>query len=420
MTTDTDFAPIVPFSKLRPAPWNPRTISDPRFKALVKSLKADPALLKVRPVLADETGEVYAGNMRLRAAEQLGADWRREAYGEDGVPAVLEPISDEAKRARAVRDNVSGGEWHEQELAELIYGLSGKVDLEALAMPPQEVQNLIRTVANSGPEKGNAIPELPEKPDTMAGDLYLLGQHRLLCGDTTVDADVVRLMGDDLAAMVLTDPPYAIYGSSTGVSSDVADDKMVRPFFEALLRVAVERVDWFGHVYVHCDWRSWPALWDSARRVRMLDPKNLLVWDKGGSGLGSNYANTYELIGFFAKIAEGGTMRLSRPTGQRAVLAPNLLRHSRPEGAERMHNAAKPVVLLQDLVRNSSDVSDIVLDLFAGSGSTLIAAHREQRRAYLMEIDPRWCDVIVARYRAAGGGKVTRERDGQTREVGGG
>jgi DNA modification methylase len=413
-----DVIGIVPFAQLRPAPWNPRTISDPRFRALVKSLKADPALLRVRPILADDTGEVYAGNMRLRAAEQLGADWRREAYGEDGVPAVLEALTDEAKRARAVRDNVSGGEWQEQELAELIYGLNGKVDLESLAMPPAEIQTLIRQVANSGPEKGNAIPELPDVPDTHPGDLYLLGEHRLLCGDTTVDADVATLMGEDLAAMVLTDPPYAIYGSSTGVSSDVADDKMVRPFFEALLRVAVERVDWFGHVYVHCDWRSWPALWDSARRVRMLEPKNLLVWDKGGSGLGSNYANTYELIGYFAKIAEGGTMRLSRPKGQRAVLHPNLMRHPRPEGVERMHNAAKPVGLLQDLVRNSSDLQDIVLDLFAGSGSTLVAAHREHRRCYSMEIDPRWCDVIVARSRAAGVGKTMRVRDGQTTEVG--
>ena len=235
------------------------------------------------------------------------------------------------------------------------------------------------------------------------GDLWLLGRHRVLCGDSFKADDVAKLTESQSVQVVLMDPPYAIYGSSTGVASDVADDKMVRPFFEQMFKTALAALDRFGHCYVHCDWRSWAAVWqgakDGASSKATMTCKNCLVWDKGGSGLGSNYANTHELVGFFAKIPKSGVMRTGKEqTGQRAVLAPNILRFNRPSGDDRPVNAAKPVALLEELLRNSSDEGGRVLDLFAGSGSTLIAAERSGRIGLGMEMEPQTVDILLDRW----------------------
>jgi len=257
-------------------------------------------------------------------------------------------------------------------------------------------------------EKDTPAGDPPKEPETELGTLWQLGPHRVLCADA-LDANArVKLMGGEATAMVATDPPYAIYGSSSGVSSAVADDRMVRPFFEAMLGAFAELLPLWGHGYTFCDWRSWASVWEGSRRSG-LTPKNMLVWDKGDGGLGNNYANTHELIGFFAKLPPPKTMRAGGPTGQRPVLRPNILRFDRTRGAEREHNAAKPVALLEELITNSSETGQIVVDLFGGSGSTLIAAENLGRRCFTMEIDPVWCDVIVDRWRRATGGEAKRD-----------
>lgn len=252
----------------------------------------------------------------------------------------------------------------------------------------------------------NEVPPPPETPITQPGDLWLLGEHRILCGDTTQDTDVARLMDGKLAQMVWTDPPYAIYGSSTGIGSDIADDKMVRPFFLDILRVARDNIDVFGHVYIACDWRSWPSWWEMAKRAE-LAPKNLIVWDKGGSGLGSSYANTYELVGFFAKLPKQHVMTGGQ-TGQRQVHASNVIRMNKVPGGQREHNAQKPVELVVDQIGNSSDPGDLIVDWFAGSGTTLIAAETTGRRCNLMEIDPRYVETCVKRWEGFTGKKAER------------
>jgi len=239
-------------------------------------------------------------------------------------------------------------------------------------------------------------PEAAAKPLSEVGETYALGPHRVMCGDATMADDMQAIMDGKLAQLVVTDPPYAIFGSSSGLSADITDDKIVRPFFRDVLAAAQEATQLFSHVYVFCDWRSWASWWEMAKQTSLV-PKNLLVWDKGGGGLGASYANTYELIGYLANLPQQNVMGEIQ-AGQRTVHTGNILRANRPTGSDRQHNAAKPVDLLQQLIENSSDQADIVLDMFLGSGSTLIAAEQTGRTCYGMEIDPRYVDVIRQRY----------------------
>jgi site-specific DNA-methyltransferase (adenine-specific) len=177
---------------------------------------------------------------------------------------------------------------------------------------------------------------------------------------------------------------------------------------------------------VCCDWRSWPSIWDGFKA--RLSPKNLVVWDKGGSGLGSNYANAYELIGFFARLPPARTMKSSEERGQRPVHKPNLKRRNpmeptplelaeaeqvmrrfnRPHGEDRNHNAAKPVDLFAWFIENSSDEGAVVLDCFAGGGACIEACERLNRSARLIEREPDTADLIVARWVKLTGGTPER------------
>lgn len=287
--------------------------------------------------------------------------------------------------------------------------------MEDIGEQDAALQTMLDTVVGKEPKVGlvdpDDVPEERAETSVQRGDVYLLGRHRLVCGDSTDAADVAVLMDGSKAAMLCSDPPYAIYGSSTGIGSDIADDKMVRPFFEGILRLAVEHLEMFAHVYVCCDWRSWPSWWEMAKRVE-LAPKNLIVWDKGGGGLGSSYANAYELVGFFAKLPKQTVMTSNQKRGQRQVHKPNIWRGGRVSG-DRLHNAQKPVELMEFLIENSSDAGDVVLEPFAGSGTTIIAAERQSRRCYAMEIEPKYVQVCIDRWEAFTGEKAVKVNGGE-------
>ena len=386
---------------------------------------------------------VLVGNLRLEVARALG--WK-------AIAVVQVPAED--AEAFAVAENRAGelAEWDDGQLAELLAELELDRDADLLAavgFSERELSDLLEGVGGalddpeldrmlaeatapaepreSGPadevredlEPEDQAPEpLPEReppavPITQPGDRIQLGDHILVCGDTFADATWSGLLGGEKRAeMVLTDPPYAIYGSSTGIGSDIADDKMVRPFFAAVARRAFAVSKLFGHIYTFTDWRSFSALWNAYRETG-LTGKNLLVWDKGGGGLGTMYAMTHELIAFHAvqPAAQAMSANENKRRGDqrhRHVLRPNILRHPRATGDERPHNASKPLALLSELIENSSDPGDLVVDLFGGGGSTLIAAERTGRRAILSEIEAGWCDVIVERWEAETGRKAKR------------
>lgn len=393
---------------LLPYPNNARTHTDEQVNQIAASIKEFGWTNPV--IIHGET--IVAGHARVAAARKLGLD---------KIPCIDRSDMSEAQwKAYVLADNrlAQNAGWDEGLLKlELLELDSLDFDLGLLGFDEKELGKLLQPEPAEGLTDPDEVPEDVE-PVTKPGDLWVLGEHRLLCGDSMDVGDVEKLMDGLRADCIVTDPPYAIYGSSTGVSSDIADDKMIRPFFEAMFRMASGHLAEFGHMYVCCDWRSWATIVGAARRTD-LEVKNLIIWDKSGSGLGSNYANTYEGVGFFHKLPKSGSMTSGRKTGIRPVFASNIVRHSRPSGADRQHNAAKPVEMLEEFINNSMkkleangrtyDEGTRVLDLFAGSGSTLIAAQRAGKQARLMEMEPKFCDVIVARWENFTGQKAVKQ-----------
>ena len=206
MPTEPEAQPLpeqVPLLALAPAPWNPRTIKDDRFQNLCRSLEADPEFLQLRPILATADGTIFAGNMRFRAAQQLG--W-------ETIPAILVDIPEALAKERALRDNAQWGTWEEDDLAGLLAELkvSGS-DLGLLGFDDRDLQKLLDSLANPGGlTDPDDVPELPEEPVTQPGDLWLLGPHRILCGDATNADDVAIVMDGQFATCMWTDPPYGV------------------------------------------------------------------------------------------------------------------------------------------------------------------------------------------------------------------
>ena len=392
-------------SELKPAPYNPRAIKEKNAERLGASLDA---FGLVQPIIVNtRTGHVVGGHQRLEALE---------ARGIETTDVVVVDLDDAQERALCIALNNPRAQGHfTAEGLGLLKDLESSLpDLMQTTGLAELGKDFARTFKKSQTDElvEVAPPEPPAKPKTKPGDLWQLGEHRLLCGDSTKAEDVARLMGDRRAAVVVTDPPYAIYGSSTGIASDITDDKMVRPFFRAVLESATRCLESFGHLYVCCDWRSWSSWWEVAKGTGFA-PKNMIVWDKGG-GLGGMYANAHELL-FFASLRPMRRAMTQKISGERNASGSNVWRIGRANrdetGGEREHNAQKPVALFAKAIEGSNTpAGSLVVDLFVGSGTIYAAAEQTGRVAYGMEQDERYCDVAVARWEKLTGKKATRAR----------
>lgn len=263
---------LVKTSEVHTNPKNPRIIKDANYKKLLESLRTFPKMMDKRPlVVVSKNGgyEVLGGNMRLKAIQELG--WEK-------VPVDVADDWNEAERSEfIIKDNVGFGDWDWDALVS-----------EWTEFPLADWGVEVPDWRTASEDDYEAPPLEDVKTDIVRGDLIEIGAHRLLCGDSTVKEDVDRLMGGKKADMFFSDPPYAIYGSSTGVDVSVADDKMVLPFFRVVIRIMKEHCKMFGHGYVCCDWRSWSS-WITVSRDIVLKVSNMIVWDKGDFGLGGSY-----------------------------------------------------------------------------------------------------------------------------------
>lgn len=370
---------------------NARKRTDSSARLIQESLQRYGA---ARSIVIDEENRILAGNGTIEAAKALGLTSLRvvEAAGDEIIAVRRSGLSEDEKVGLAIADNRAAelSDWD----AEMLQQLSEEHDLEPW-FEAEDLDELLKEAEQLEPVEGNTdpdeVPEAPEDPITKPGDLWILGNHRLLCGDSTNIQHVDRLMDGQKADMVFTDPPYAIYGSSTGVGDDVADTKMIQPFFREIFTSMALALD--GHFYVCCDWRTYPIL-NNLLHGAGFAVKNMIVWDKVHMGMGMFYRNTHELIICGYPRLEKIKMRGKKTYG--AVSDANVWSIQRE--SQKQHTAQKPIELAKRAIGNSSSKGEVVLDLFGGSGTTLIACEDLARKCRMMEMEPKYCDVIVKRW----------------------
>src|SRR5947207_10036689 len=375
----------LPLERLRCWPENPRTIRPERLGQLKRALAADPAMLRARPLLALPDGTVIAGNQRLRAARELG--WQT-------IPVVTVSLERERARLWALRDNNPYGEWEEPALAELLTELGeGGVELALAGFAERELERLLAGIEPAADP--DEAPPLPEEPESELGRIYQLGPHRLACGDARDGELLERLLGDQQPVALWSDPPYGVdYVGKTKRTLTIAnDDEQAPALLEAALRAADPLLAPAARFYLAVPARPQGTAFRLALERLGWQHQQTLVWVKNALVLGrSDYHYHHEqiLYGFRPgpRRPGRGPHPGSRWYGDDAQSSVFFV--DRPARSEA-HPTMKPVALIAAQLRNSSRRGDPVLDLFAGSGSTLIACEQLGRRCYAVDLDPRYC-----------------------------
>lgn len=402
---------MLPPGALRPWPRNARTHSKKQVRQIADSIRT---FGFTSPVLIDAGSTILAGHGRVAAAQQLGLN---------EVPCVrIEHLTPGQKRAYVLADNklaLNAG-WDEQLLGEelsALLELDLDFDVEVTGFSVAEIDSLVDGLApeEPGDPREDRLPEPSTVPARCRpGDLWKLGGHRLVCGDALDPVTVAMLMQDEQARMVFTDPPYnvRIDGNVGGLGKirhrefAMASGEMTSVEFTAFLRRSFEHlvahsVDGAIH-YVCMDWRHMAEML-AAGEGTYAELKNLIVWVKDNGGMGTFYRSRHELIfAFKAGTAPHlNTFELGQHGRYRTNVwnykGVNTLKAGRLDELE-MHPTVKPVQMIADAIKDVSGRGDIVLDLFGGSGSTLIAAEKTGRRARLCELDPVYCDRILQRW----------------------
>lgn len=394
-----DAKDITPYAR------NSRTHSDEQVAQVAASIKE---FGWTNPILIDEDNVIIAGHGRLMAAQRLGFD---------SVPTIrLENLSDAQKRAYVIADNklaLNAG-WDSEMLAVEINDLIEQgFDLDLTGFDGDEIDALLADANKvaDGLTADDDVPDVPEIPISTKGDVWVLGRHRVICGDATVITDVEKLMGGALADMLLTDPPYNVdYTGKTKDALKIQNDKMTDDGFRQFLVDSFSTADTVmkkGAVFYiwHADSEGYNfrgACHDIDWEVRQC-----LIWDKDTMVMGrQDYHWKHEPCLYGWK--KGASHLWSSDRKQTTIL-----KFDRPKRND-VHPTMKPVDLMEYQITNNTKGADIVLDLFGGSGSTLIAAEKSGRNAYVNELDEKYVDVIVRRWQDFTGQEAVHEDSGRT------
>jgi DNA modification methylase len=392
---------------LRPYSGNARTHSKKQIAQIAKSIKR---FGFCNPVLIDDDNQIIAGHGRIEAAKFLGID---------AVPTVrLSHLSDAEKRAYILADNKlaeKAGWDREIQAIELQALIDIGFEMELTGFEPAEIDLIIEEVSEGDEEPEDAAPTYAEGPAvTQLGDLWMLGNHVLACGDARDDATYALLMRGAKAEFVFTDPPYnvPIDGHVCGLGRIRHKDfamgcgEMSADQFTAFLAAVYEQLCRYstdGSIHQVCiDWRHMREMLDSGH-AHYAELKNLCVWNKTNAGMGSFYRSKHELIFVWKNgtAAHINNFELGQHGRYRSNVfnyeGVNTLRPSRLDELA-MHPTVKPVALVADAIKDCSRRGGIVLDPFCGSGTVLIAAERTGRKARAIEIDPHYVDVAVRRW----------------------
>jgi DNA modification methylase len=369
---------LVSIKLVKSNPNNPRIIKDDKFAKLVASIKEFPKMLEIRPIVVNDDMIVLGGNMRLKACIHAGLK---------EVPIIkVTDLTEQEQKQFIIKDNVSGGEWDWNMLA-------NEWDAEELDAWGLDVPDFGKEL--EAEEDDFETPEGGIETDIVLGDLFEIGEHRLLCGDSTDSDAVAKLMNGQKADMVFTDPPYGIkvvnnssvggggalkfggkkgkvVNSTKGFSEIIGDDTTdtARDFYNTCISLGMENFIIFGGNYF----------------TDFLPPSmGWIVWYKKNTGNFADFEMAWTSYNKASRLYEYLWNGLSRE-GSREL-----------ELVKRVHPTQKPVGLNMQILQNYD--CNIIFDGFLGSGSTMVAAHQLNRKCYGMELDPKYCQVIVDRMR---------------------
>ena len=439
---------MIPISKLKLNPDNPRTIKKDQLEKLKRSIKSFPEMMEKRPMVCvtDKDGKLYplGGNMRLRAIKEMGFKEVPETW-----VALADEWTEEQRREFIIKDNANLGDWNLDDLQEnwdLDLISEWGVDLEW-----DEVEKLEA-------KEDDFDVELPEEPKTVLGDLYEIGEHRLLCGDSTDSDSVAKLMNGENADMVFTDPPYlmgfkgnvhadgskSLNANYDDIENDKLDEAESGMFLSKIALIIKEYCN--GSFYI-CFYRLGIEKIINALIQNGLKYRSLIIWYKNNHNLSnSDYMSIYEPIVYGWNVEHNFygnrsnfdviTMKKTKDASPQVTTQSKAIYiksndsffkfekiTTKPKNyievkdkvvfnmfsgenniweidktkANTMHPTMKPVELCEKAIKNSTQFNEKVLDLFLGSGSTMVASHQLKRKCYGLELDPKYCDVIVRR-----------------------
>ena len=372
-------AEFISISKVKANPNNPRIIKDDKFEKLVKSIKEFPKMLELRPIVVNEDMIVLGGNMRLKACKEAGLK---------EIPIIkASELTEEQQKEFIIKDNVGFGEWDWNDLAN--NWEAEKLEEWGLDIPGFEAEVL------EAEEDDFVAPEGGIETDIVLGDLFEIGEHRLLCGDSTDSDQVAKLMNGQKADMVFTDPPYKIQteggckGSiGEGLRKQGQSIEFIANFepteFLQVLPLIFDKNKL--NAYIFCNKELLPDYLVWARDSGYSF--NVLIWKKPNAiPIGDSHRPDIEYLLLFRKSAIWNN-------GLEGVNYSRCLEFGRESG---LHPTMKPIELIANEMKISSNENSLVFDFFLGSGSTMVAAHQLNRKCYGMELDPKYCQVIIDR-----------------------
>ena len=384
---------LVSIKLVKSNPNNPRIIKDDKFAKLVASIKEFPKMLEIRPIVVNDDMIVLGGNMRLKACIHAGLK---------EVPIIkVTDLTEQEQKQFIIKDNVSGGEWDWNMLA-------NEWDAEELDAWGLDVPDFGKEL--EAEEDDFETPEGGIETDIVLGDLFEIGEHRLLCGDSTDSDAVAKLMDGQKADMVFTDPPYGIELNQT--QGTILGDENLDVFINCLPIIKIFSNE-NSHFYVWCASGDMfpPSLSAYSEYLPFQNILPIRVTHENKRGKKGAFKSNFETCifgnnnekGFNSsnkfKVSET-TLKDNRYNGDgKLKVYPALWDEERSteHNMNLVHPTQKNVKMIEFYVEISSNINEVILDLFLGSGSTMVAAHQLNRKCYGMELDPKYCQVIVDR-----------------------
>ena len=374
---------IADITSIKPYENNPRKLSEQAIKKVAMSLKEYGFR---QPIVVDKNMVIVAGHTRYRASKKLGLKQ---------IPiSVIDNLSEEQINAYRIADNRTAeeSEWDSELLAMEIKDLEAKdFKLDLLGFNDEQLNDILFE-EKQGLTDEDEVPEAPEEPISKLGDVWILGNHRVMCGDSTMLNDIDKLTEKQKPDMIFTDPPYNVaFNGRSGKFDVIKNDNLEESEFNNFIDTILANLKLLNinTYYICCNWAFYGIL------QKKLKPKACIVWAKNVFGLGRGYRHQHEFILFdgFIDVSiknESDLWKIAKDTKYK-------------------HPTQKPVELPSRALKNSSKQDNIILDLFGGSGSTLIDCEKLNRKARIMELDPIYCDVIIKRWENFTGAKARLE-----------